>query len=49
MKPLKISSLRCQKYTQNNEIASNNTESTSRYKKFKAVGMRIQFQLLKSH
>ena len=56
MKPLKISSLRCQKYTQissshdeNNEIASDNTESTARYKKFKAVGMRIQFQLLKSH
>ena len=52
MKPLKISSPRCQKYTQissshdeNSKIAIDNTESTARYKKFKAVGMRIQFQL----
>ena len=56
MKPLKISSLRCQKYTQissshdeNNEIASDNTESTARYKKFKAVDSRIQFHRLNSH
>ena len=56
MKPQKISSLRCQKYTQissshdeNNEIASDNTESTARYKKFKAVDRRIQFHRLNSH
>ena len=56
MKPLKISSLRCQKYTQisssqddNNEIAGDNTESTVRYKKFKAVGIRIQFSAFEKH
>ena len=53
MEPLKISFLRCQKYTQissshdeNNEIDSDNTENTACSKKFKAVGMRIQFQML---
>ena len=55
MKPLKISSPSCQKYTQissshdeNNEIASDNTESKARYQKFKAVGIRFQFSALKS-
>ena len=56
MKPLKISFLRCQKYTQissshdeNNEIASDNTESKPRYQKFKTVGIGIQFFSFEKH
>ena len=56
MKPLKFSSLRCQKYTQissshdeNIEIASDNTESKACYQKFKAVGIRIQFSAFEKH
>ena len=55
MKPLKISSPRCQKYTQissshdeKNEIASDNTERKPHYQKFKTVGIGIQFSALKS-
>ena len=35
-------------HDENNEIASDNTESKARYQKFKAVGIRFQFSALKS-